>query len=72
MKASQIRKRRGSIDKAIAHQKEKLADLQANCPHENKVALHRSSTGNYDPDQNSYWVEYSCIDCGLRYTEESQ
>jgi hypothetical protein len=46
-----------------------LKDLQDACPHEGAVKVPKASTGNYDPDCNSYWYEIDCPSCGKHYTE---
>lgn len=40
------------------------------CPHESLLKKHRANTGNYDPSANSYWTEFTCLDCGKFWTEK--
>lgn len=29
-------------------------------------------TGNWDPNDNHYWVDFRCEDCGKQWSEEQQ
>jgi hypothetical protein len=55
-----INKQKLIISKAY----QKIKDLQKSCPHKNVNAAYKSDTGNYDPSEDIYWVEVSCLDCG--------
>lgn len=56
----------GEITKAQAE----LIALRKNCPHANQTKVHRSDSGNYDSSADCYWIDFSCHDCGKRWTEE--
>lgn len=67
MKIAAKRKR---IEDKIANLYNDIKELQKVCPHENLQGKYQASTGNYDPSSNSYWVNFLCQDCGLRWTED--
>lgn len=46
------------------HYKQKIEELQKNCPHEDVVVKRGANTDNWDYSE-SYWVVVSCQDCGL-------
>lgn len=46
-----------------------ILKLQKICPHNNLEYIHGSNTGNYDPTQDIYWVEYRCNICKKHWTE---
>lgn len=48
-----------------------LKALQDECGHTNVVKKHESNTGNWDPHDNQYWIDYTCPDCGKHWTEEN-
>ena len=48
----------------------KMIKLQNKCEHPNVNKKYRSNTGNYDPTADSYWIEYDCLDCDRRWSED--
>lgn len=64
---SEITLERIRLEKRIANAKSKLYGLQQRCKHPNRVSVHGANTGNWDPDNDSYWVNHSCPECGLRW-----
>jgi hypothetical protein len=65
-----IRKRYQQLQARIDRAREGIAALQQECPHANVEKQHRADTGNYDLSSDRYWTEFTCADCGHRWTEE--
>lgn len=57
---------RREIDK-IGNKIQKLIDT---CPHENVKKTYKGDTGNWCKDDDSYWIEFDCPDCGKRWHED--
>lgn len=55
-KVSQIKDMQGRLDK-------ELKRIQEECSHDNKQGSYKSDTGNWSPDENTYWIRAECIDC---------
>lgn len=49
-----------------------IMKLQQECQHTYVTKKYRCNTGNYDPSQDSYWVEFSCPDCYKHWTKDSK
>lgn len=49
---------------------EKLKNIRANCSHSSYSEKFWSNTGNYDTNNNKYYVDKTCLDCDHRWTEE--
>lgn len=47
-----------------------LLELQTMCTHHNVTKKFCGNTGNYDPSSDSYWIDWSCLDCGKRWTTD--
>lgn len=60
----QVLKQRTKIDKANM----KIGELQTSCTHTGVLYKFRGNTGNYDPSDNSYWIEWDCPICTRRWT----
>ena len=58
--------------KKLLKQFERIADkickLRDECPHDSVIAKYRGDSGNYDPNDNTYWVEVNCDDCGKYFS----
>lgn len=48
-----------------------LLKLQLECEHPNATGKYGSSTGNWCPQDDSYWIEAECPDCGKRWWIDS-
>lgn len=48
----------------------KLKDLQDACPHTDAVKVNKADTGNWCPQDDSYWKECSCPTCGKDWVED--
>jgi hypothetical protein len=64
----EISSKRQKIERRIEKANADLKNLQNECPHENVIKKYESSTGNYDPHNDSFWIEHRCIDCGKIWT----
>jgi hypothetical protein len=58
------------INASIAALEEEKLRLQHSCEHKKVLKKNGASTGNYDPHEDCYWVDFHCLDCGKRWTEE--
>lgn len=47
-----------------------IEDIQNNCLHENIIKKYYGDTGNYDPNDDSYYTDFHCLDCNKSWTEE--
>lgn len=45
--------------------------LQEVCPHEHKTGKYKGDTGNWCPDDDSYWIDAHCLDCDKSWMIES-
>ena len=66
-----IRTRREAIDaRKVAVYKEQI-DLQEECQHRGELTYkYQGSSGNYDPSNDCYWIDWECHDCGKRWTTD--
>lgn len=62
----QMKARRKRLEQRIQKLKEELVELQGICKHFALEGKYTGSSGHYSPDDNSYWVEVYCPDCGFR------
>jgi uncharacterized membrane protein YgaE (UPF0421/DUF939 family) len=65
-----IRARYQRLSARIDQARRDIAALQQECPHTNAEKKHRADTNNYDRSSDRYWTEFTCADCGHRWTEE--
>ena len=50
----------------IDHAQDKIQEIQDACPHTDHLFKMCSNTGNWCPQDDSYWTEVRCIDCEAR------
>lgn len=62
--------KRKRIEQKMEKLRQELKQLQLNCPHVNFTKQYKGSTGNYDPSQDCYWIDYHCQDCNLKWSTE--
>lgn len=48
----------------------KIDSIRRSCKHPNVKKTHKSSTGNYCPQDDVYWTEFKCPDCGSEWSED--
>lgn len=58
------------IEKAIVALHERLERIRSRCPHKHVNKEYHSDTGNYNRNDNQYWTNFECLDCGYRWNEE--
>ena len=49
-----------------------LVHIQNNCPHEGLVGEYKGNTGNWDRNDDSYWVDFRCPVCEKFWTEDQK
>lgn len=57
------------IKKQLDKYHQQYVALQEECTHPNVTEKYGSSTGNYDPSNDGYWIDYYCPDCDKKWTE---
>jgi hypothetical protein len=62
-------KRDRIIDK-IDELMQQMRNLQNECPPENVTTIAKSDTGNWCSQDDEYWYDITCHDCGKRWTED--
>lgn len=70
MTAKEVRRSYALLCRLSEEVLEKRIAIQAACPHETPTYAYRGSTGNYDPSNDGYWIEWACPDCGKRWHTE--
>ena len=53
----------------IAKHHVRIHKLRENCQHENPTKTYDSDGGSYY-DKAQYWIDFECLDCGKRWTED--
>jgi hypothetical protein len=61
-----VRKAHELIEKA----REEIKKAQASCDHPGLRHQYGSNTGNYDPSSDSYWTDFYCNVCDMRWRAE--
>ncbi len=59
------------INRKIALLYEELHKHQVKCKHLKVSKTYKGDTGNYDPSQDCYWIDYKCPTC-LKIWREAQ
>jgi hypothetical protein len=70
MTPAQIKRRATTINNNIKKWNDALRMLQVTCTHPTATKKYGANTGNYDPSADSYWIDYTCPDCGKRWMTE--
>jgi hypothetical protein len=65
-----IRNKLAKLDEKLHIIYKKITDLQNLCPHENFEKKYCGDSGNYDPSNDSYWIDWKCIDCNKRFSTD--
>ena len=68
-KQSYIRTEREGIMLAEKKLEIRKINLQNECEHPNVTKTAKADTGNFCPQDDSYWYEFRCPDCGKFWTE---
>lgn len=58
----------------IAKHQASICKIQANCKHPKETLVYedKSDTGNWCPDDDSYWAVYECHECGKWWTDDQR
>lgn len=67
---TQIKNRALALKSRIDKLDECYKDLQQICTHPNKISKRDSSTGNWDRNDDCYWIKNHCPDCDKRWYED--
>lgn len=59
-----IRRTISLLEKRISSAEEKIEHIQNKCDHSNYIAKPGADTGNWCKDDDRYWVDVMCPDCG--------
>jgi hypothetical protein len=60
------------LNATIAGCQRRIKKIQKKCPHENVKTETDANTGNWDPQDNCYWVWVECQDCDARMRFDSE
>jgi hypothetical protein len=72
MNPKQITKEINKLTDQINLRYKKIQELQNSCPHEDVQGEYKANTGNWCKDDDSYWIEAKCWDCGKRWNIDSK
>ena len=61
-----IRVRIERLKEQIRQAEEKIEDIQAECQHIDHLYKPGADTGNWCKQDDSYWMNVRCLDCGKR------
>lgn len=70
MTPKQVQRKRKSIYEKQVRLSEELYELQSICTHPTVTKQYRGSSGNYDPSNDGYWINWHCPDCDKRWTTD--
>jgi len=61
-----------SLKNQIKEIQAKIEKIQEDCSHPPLVLqkIHKSNTGNYDPSNDSYWIDFHCQLCDKRWRQD--
>lgn len=59
------------VKSMIARLQSELGRIRDTCPHPHKEGRYKGNTGNWCPDDDSYWIDVSCPDCGKTWHVDS-
>ena len=67
---TQIKNRALALKSRIDKLNDCYKDLQQICTHPNKTSKRNGSTGNWDRNEDCYWINHYCPDCDKRWIED--
>ena len=70
MTPAQVQRKRKSIRDKQVRLSEELYELQTTCTHPNVTKKYGGSSGNYDPSNDCYWIDWRCPDCDKAWTTD--
>lgn len=60
------------LQREISLRYKKIEDIKNQCPHNDVIGQYKGNTGNWCKDDDSYWIEAECQDCGKRFNIDSE
>lgn len=72
MSTEQIQTVRAQLTTIISEAQLLLRQLQVECPHVNKTGVYKGNTGNWCSQDDSYWIDAKCPDCGKSWMIDSE
>lgn len=63
-----IKRKVDKLKEKIDNAYKEIKEVQATCQHPNADKKYCGSTGNYDPSNDSYWIDFHCQDCNKRWS----
>ena len=66
-----IRENTTFLKNRIKDYQERLDRWQSECPHDIVEGQYKASTGNWCPQDDSYWITATCLDCGKHIFADS-
>ena len=63
-----IKTRVDRINKKITALIKERDNIQEECEHKDIQYTPRGDSGNWDRNDDSYWYEITCLDCGKRFS----
>lgn len=70
VKLHQLEKEQFALAKAIDDIKKELLIHPTTCRHYDLTGEYGANTGNWCASDDYYWVDFSCPNCGKRWTED--
>ena len=58
------------IKKQIESLEIRLTKIRDKCKHINAEKKYGANTGNFDPNDDCYWIDFACLECGKRWHEQ--
>lgn len=65
-----VKKQIEILDQEIQTLEEQKTKIQLRCRHTNATHQYRSDVGNWCKNDDRYWIEFRCYDCGKFWTED--
>ncbi len=70
--AKQVQRKAIRLAGAMRMLRDEMEALQEQCPHEHLVGKYKGNTGNWCPQDDSYWIDAHCKDCNKRWLIDSE
>jgi hypothetical protein len=70
MTPAQVRRKALTIKKHLDKWNAAYKDLQAICPHPNKISKNEGTGSMWCKDDEAYWTNHYCPDCDKRWTTD--
>ena len=67
-----IRRQTQALQNILKDAGERLREVQSNCDHSEGSGTYHGNTGNWCPQDDSYWINFECSICSKRLFVENQ